>query len=101
MTNTEIHPINQIRDIIAAIAVQYGLSCVWIFGSYAKGNANPQSDVDILVRTEDVVGGFKLVDVKFAFEEALGKCVDIVTTGSIKGSLLDGLDLGEVMIYSA
>lgn len=47
------------------------------------------SDIDIIVRTEDVAHGFKIVEVKFALEEALQKQVDIITTGSIKGSLLE------------
>lgn len=59
------------------------------------------SDIDILLKTEDVAEGFKIVEVKFALEEVLKKEVDIVTTGSIKGSLLDGEDLEEVLVYSA
>ena len=38
---------------------------------------------------------------KFALEEALEKEVDIITTGSIKGSLLEGEDLEEVLVYSS
>ena len=57
------------------------------------------SDVDIIVRTEDVLGGFKIVEVKFALEEALEKQVDIITTGSIRGSLLEDEDLEEVLVY--
>ena len=59
------------------------------------------SDIDIIVRTEDVVGRFKIVEVKFALEEALKKQVDIITTGSIKGSLLEDEDLEEILLYSA
>lgn len=71
---------------------------VWIFGSYAKSKQKEDSDIDILVRTEDVLDGFKLLDVKFELEEVLEKEVDIVTTGSIKGSLLEDEDLGEILI---
>ena len=62
---------------------------------------NKNSDIDILVKTEDVAEGFKLVEVKLALEEALEKEVDIVTTGSIKGSLLEDVDLEEVLVYSS
>lgn len=71
---------------------------VWVFGSYAKKTQKIDSDVDIIVRIEDVLGGFKLIEVKFALEDALNKSVDIITTGSIKGSLLEELD--EVLVYS-
>lgn len=74
---------------------------VWIFGSYAKKKQKEDSDIDIIVRTEDVLGGFKIVEVKFALEEALEKQVDIITTDSIKGSLLEGENLEEVLLYCA
>lgn len=47
------------------------------------------------------MGGFKIVEVKFALEEALEKQVDIITTDSIKGSLLEGENLEEVLLYCA
>ncbi len=65
-----------------------------------KEKTKKDSDVDIIVRTEDVLGGFKIVEVKFALEEALEKQVDIITTGSIRGSLLEDEDLEEVLVYS-
>jgi predicted nucleotidyltransferase len=74
---------------------------VWIFGSYVKKKQKPNSDIDVLVKTEDVAEGFKIVEVKFALEEALGKEIDIVTTGSIKGSLLEDEDLEEVLVYKS
>lgn len=41
------------------------------------------------------------LEVKFALEEALEKEVDIITTGSIQGSLLENEDLEEILIYSS
>ncbi len=74
---------------------------VWVFGSYVKNKQKKNSDIDILVRTEDVAEGFKIVEVKFALEEVLNKQVDIITTGSIKGSLLENENLQEVLVYSS
>lgn len=93
--------LEKITEKIRPIAKKYNLTYVWIFGSYAKMKQNKNSDIDILVKTEDVAEGFKLVEVKFALEEVLEKSVDIVTTGSIKGSLLEGEDLEEVLVYSS
>ena len=93
--------IEKLKEKIKPIAKKYNLAYVWIFGSYAKKKQKKDSDVDIIVRTEDVLGGFKIVEVKFALEEALEKQVDIITTGSIKGSLLEDEDLEEILLYSA
>ena len=92
--------LEKIGKKIQPIAKKYNLMYVWIFGSYVKKKQKKDSDIDILVRTEDVAEGFKLVEVKFALEEALKRQVDIVTTGSIKGSLLEDEDLEEVLIYN-
>ncbi len=93
--------IEQIKEKIKPVAKKYNLTYIWIFGSYAKKKQKKNSDIDILVKTEDVAEGFKLVEVKLALEEALEKEVDIVTTGSIKGSLLEDVDLEEVLVYSS
>lgn len=92
--------LEKIKEKIKPVAKKYNLAYVWIFGSYAKKKQKKDSDVDIIVRTEDVIGGFKIVEVKFALEEALEKQVDIITTGSIKGSLLEDENLEEVLVYS-
>ena len=93
--------LEKIKEKIKPVAEKYNLVYVWIFGSYAKKKQTKESDVDIIVRTEDVIGGFKIVEVKFALEEALKKKVDIITTGSIKGSLLEDENLEEILVYSA
>lgn len=93
--------LEKIKEKINPIAKKYNLTYVWVFGSYAKKKQRKDSDVDILVRTEDVAEGFKIVEVKFALEEALQKEVDIVTTGSIKGSLLENENLEKVLVYNA
>ena len=93
--------IEQIKEKIKPVALKYNLTYIWIFGSYVKNKQRKDSDIDIIVKTEDVAEGFKIVEVKFALEEALNKEVDIVTTGSIKGSLLEGEDLEEMLVYSS
>ena len=93
--------IEKIKEKIKPVALKYNLMYIWIFGSYVKNKQKEDSDVDLILRTEDVAEGFKIVEVKFALEEALDKEVDIVTTGSIEGSLLEGEDLEEILVYSA
>lgn len=93
--------LEKISKKIKPVAEKYKLTCIWVFGSYAKKKQKKDSDIDIIVKTEDVADGFKIVEVKFALEEALEKEVDIITTGSIPGSLLENENLEEVLVYSA
>ena len=92
--------LEKIKEKIQPVAKKYNLVYVWVFGSYAKKKQTKDSDIDIIVRTEDVIGGFKIAEVKFALEEALKRQVDIITTGSIRGSLLEDENLEEVLVYS-
>ncbi|HBC84263.1 MAG TPA: hypothetical protein DCZ30_02105 [Clostridiales bacterium] len=100
MRRFNMSELEKITEKIKPVAIRYNLAYVWVFGSYAKKTQKKDSDVDIIVRTEDVLEGFKIVEVKFALEEALKKQVDIITTGSIKDSLLESEDLEEVLVYS-
>ncbi len=93
--------LEKISEKIKPVAKKYNLMYVWVFGSYAKKKQKKDSDIDILVRTEDVAEGFKIVEVKLALEQVLKKEVDIVTTGSIKGSLLENEQLEEVLVYES
>jgi uncharacterized protein len=100
MSTSKLSNIENIKSAVTDVCRKFDLSEMWLFGSYAKGSASEDSDIDFMVKTEDVLGGFKLLDVKYALEDSLKKQVDLVTTGSIKGSLIDGVPLGEVLIYT-
>ncbi len=93
--------LEKISKKIKPVAKKYNLMYVWVFGSYVKNKQKKNSDIDIIVRTEDVAEGFKIAEVKLALEEVLKKEVDIITTGSIKGSLLEDEELEEVLVYSS
>ena len=48
MTN-KIYSTYEIKAMISGVAAEYGIETVYLFGSYAKGTAVKNSDVDILV----------------------------------------------------
>lgn len=59
-----------------------------VFGSVARGEARPDSDVDLLVEFDgSPVGLFDLVELRAFLESVLGRPVDLVTNKSIKRQL--------------
>ena len=58
------------------------IECAYLFGSYARGEATRNSDVDIYCDKGDVDSLWKEVALIREFEKALGKKVDVVTIGS-------------------
>lgn len=81
-----IYTIEQIKERIAPVALKYKLSAVYLFGSYAKGEATEDSDVDILIdRTgTSLVGMFMLGGLYNDLYVAMGKQIDLVTTGALE-----------------
>jgi uncharacterized protein len=64
---------------------QYKIKSIGIFGSYARGEQNRNSDIDILVEFEKTIGlGF--VHLADLLEEMLGEKVDLVSRGAIKSN---------------
>ena len=60
-----------------------GVKRIAIFGSYARREETPLSDVDILVEPERPIG-WEIVDLHDFLEELLGIKVDLVTAGALR-----------------
>ena len=57
---------------------------VGLFGSYARGEQTPGSDLDILVELEPPMGFFGFIDLEDYLSERLGSKVDLVTPDALK-----------------
>lgn len=77
-----VYKIEEIADKVRPIAKSYGTGKIYLFGSYARGEANENSDIDLLVDAENVHGlcFFALYD---DLEEALEKKLDLVTVNAL------------------
>jgi hypothetical protein len=60
-----------------------------IFGSVARDEASPGSDVDVLVEFDHPVGYFRIFDVQDRLEALLGCKVDLVTRGGLRPEFRD------------
>lgn len=74
--------IKQIKERIKPIMLNHKIENVYLFGSYSRGEANRDSDVDIYCDKGDVDTLWKFSSFCDELEEALGKKVDVVTIGS-------------------
>jgi predicted nucleotidyltransferase len=76
--------LGQKRQDVLRIACKYGARRVRIFGSVARGEADAQSDVDILVDLDPGRSLFDLGGLQFELEALLGCPVDVVTERGLK-----------------
>lgn len=77
------------RDEVLRVAARHGASNVRIFGSLARGDGTPESDVDVLV---DLQKGRSLFDLGALLEDLkrlLGRDVDVVTEKGLRSRIRD------------
>ena len=70
----------------------YGVEEIGVFGSFARGDQNAESDIDISVELNHdkvPVGLFEFAGMQFYLEDLLGRKVDLVTKTGIKPMIKD------------
>jgi uncharacterized protein len=69
---------------IRALARRYGVNSLRVFGSVARGEATPISDVDVLFESGSPLGLLKRAEFKAKLEALLGRRVDLAREESLK-----------------
>ena len=69
----------EIEEKIRPICEKYGVKKLFLFGSYARGDATEKSDVDFRLISGRDLDLFKMIGLRMVLEEALGKEVDLIS----------------------
>jgi len=72
------------NKIIVDYLQAYNPVKIGIFGSYARNEYRPDSDLDILINLNTAISLFQLVRIERELSELLGVKVDLVSEGAIK-----------------
>jgi predicted nucleotidyltransferase len=80
-----VYTLDELKRKIAPIARKYDIPAVYVFGSYARGEATDDSDVDLLISRK----GSKIIGIMIGalyedLRESLGKSLDMVTTETLE-----------------
>lgn len=95
-----LYTVEEIKDIVAPIARKYGVKRIYLFGSYAHGNATCNSDVDLRIDKGTLKGMFALCGLYTEIEQALNMKIDLLTTGSLDQDFLKKISEDEVLLYA-
>ncbi len=82
-----LHCLSDKRAELASL----GVRSLDLFGSVARGEARPDSDVDLLVEFDRPIGLFHFTRVQRRLEELLGCRVDLVMKDAVKPQLRRGI----------
>ncbi len=94
-----LYTISDIRNIVAPIAQQHGVKSISLFGSYSKGNADENSDIDLKIEKGALRSLIQICSFRLAIEDALSIPVDIITTESSDKEFLNAIRKDEVLLY--
>jgi len=81
----------QQREIIRQTATRHGATRIRLFGSVARGDAGPNSDIDVLVDLATGRGLLDIIAIKQDLEDQLGCGVDVLTEHSLSPYLRDAV----------
>ena len=94
------YTIDEIKEIVTALAAKYGAARIYLFGSYARGDADKDSDIDLRI-DKGAIRGLQMGGLAADLEDALGIPVDLVPTGSLDSKFLNSISDDEVLLYEA
>lgn len=78
--------LSQRRAQVAEVVAHYPIAQVWVFGSVARGDDRPDSDLDLLVELMPGAAFDEYVDVADELSATLGCPVDVVTTKELESN---------------
>lgn len=79
---------------------KYNLKKVYLFGSYARNEQKPTSDIDFLIEHENIFSLFDLINLQLDLEKELKIDVDLISNNSISKFLKDSINRDKILIYS-
>ena len=97
----KIYTVDEIRKLVFPIADQYGIERMYLFGSYARGEATPQSDIDFRVDRGNLVDLLELGGLFSDLEDSFQKNLDVLTTQMLSPEFLNSIRAEEVLIYAS
>ncbi len=86
---------------LVEVCRQNDVSQISVFGSAARGEADEQSDIDLVVRFSKRISLLRMVALERQFSDALGRKVDLLTEAAISPYLREGIKRDLRVIYEA
>ena len=95
----DVLAIEDIKNAVITHSTKYPIKYIGLFGSYARGEADEDSDIDLIVEFEDKVSLLKVIGLKARLETVLRKKVDLVEPDNIDADIATAIAKDMVIIY--
>jgi len=101
----KIYSLDEIKKMLAKVASEYDVEKIYLFGSYARGEATGKSDIDLYIPKLPAKMGIKFYGMYEYLKELTDKDIDIITDNSQFSNseeqqlLFENLNRDKVKIY--
>lgn len=86
---------------LARLCQRHGVESLQVFGSAARDEERPESDIDLLVRFSETKSLLEIVRIEREFSEHFGRPVDLVTEGELSPYIRDEVLRHAATVYGA
>lgn len=90
---------NILSSIIKELEGFSSIQKAWIYGSFARQDDGPQSDIDIAVKTDENFSYFDLAEIQYHIEKAIKRKVDLGFIDSFKPYIFENVKKDLKLIY--
>ena len=87
------------RNLLADFFKNQPVRRAYLFGSFARGENNSESDLDILVELEPGTGLFKFISIQNQLQIALRMQIDLVSANGLSPKIKPFIDSEKILIY--
>jgi uncharacterized protein len=93
--------VNFDHNRLADLCQRHGVSRLRLFGSAARGEERPDSDIDIIVDFDRPIGYLELIRFENALSDFFGRSVDLVTEPGLSPFIRDSVLASASVIFDA
>ena len=94
-----MYTVDEIKKKATPIAEEYGVKSLKLFGSYAKGQNNEDSDIDFIVNKGKMETLFQYISFVNRLEEVFGCHVDVVSTEIEDQNFINNINKDSILLY--
>ena len=87
------------KNLLAVFFKNQPVKRAYLFGSFVRGENNPESDLDILVELEPGTGLFKFISIQHQLQIALRMQIDLVSANGLSPKIKPYIDSEKILIY--
>lgn len=95
----DVFGLTDIKEAVLPFCSQYPIKWLGLFGSYARGEADEESDIDLVIEFERNISLMKVLGLKVRLEEVLRRTVDLVQFNQVDADIKEAIEKDKVVLY--